>query len=1009
GCSNSDELEVMVHALPQVMAGDTSYCNSEGAYALPYATPEGGVWTGPGIAGMTFDPVAAGGVGMYQASYVYTDANGCTDSAVVTLEVVEPAMVWAGPDTLLCASETAYDLSLQASPSGGVWLTTSGGLTGSVFDASAAGVGMHLLEYRYGEGSCEVRDTVWIEVVGLPVVDAGADVAVCESEEEVALSGTPAGGTWTASGGVLSGSSFYPAASGAGTYVLTYSYTDSLGCSNSDALEVTVHALPQVVAGDTVFCNTPGPLGLPDAFPAGGIWTGPGVEDNAFHPDEAGGVGTYTLVYTYSDAFGCTDSTQATVEVIELPEVEAGPDDTICGNAGLYHLQDFSPAGGTWSGPGIVDGNQGIFDPLVAGGGLIEVAYTYGAGNCEVTDTRMLFVVLPDVQAGTAETHCLAEGPVVLSGASPAGGYWTGPGIVDSLAGVFDPAAAGVGAHEVTYVFKDTLTGCTFFPSKQVTVHPMPQSQFAMPAEACADAAIAFQNQSASTWQVLWDFGDGTTSSTVDPTHAYDEEGWYTVTLHTTNEFGCMDSIAQQIYVATAPALAFEPDVHEGCAVLEVDFTNNSSGYQTSWLWDFGNGLTDTTFQPGPVLYDQGTADTTYVVTLTGTNLCASVQLSDTITVFPRPTAIFGTSIDSTCSPAVVAFANVSTGLPQAFFWDFGNGFTSTDSVPGSQTYYADSLYQTYTISLVAINDCGADTATHEIVVAPPGVDAFFNIPTETGCQPFELAFTNYATPGATVYWDFGDGNTSSLTNPVHVFEEPGTFTVVQYATTGCGYDSTTAVVHVLPAPEVSFTHLPEVCQGDSVQFLNTSPSPLAGTQWYFGDGDSSLLGAPWHVFDTAGIYTVTLVGTSSVNGCRAEAQGTIEIRPLPQIALAPDPPYGCAPLTVQFDNLSAGADFFVWHFGDGNTATQQAPTHTYQQPGNYAVVLEGRDAFGCTDTAEFEYVHVFPVPQAGFEMERDRLCGYPVQVQMVNTSQGAEGFFWLLGDGTQSALNAPM
>ncbi|RME64506.1 MAG: hypothetical protein D6790_03130, partial [Caldilineae bacterium] len=153
GCSNSDELEVTVHALPQVMAGDTSYCNSEGGYALPYATPEGGVWTGQGITGMTFDPVAAGGVGTYQASYVYTDANGCTDSAVVTLEVVEPAVVWAGPDTLLCASETAYDLSLQASPSGGMWLTTSVGLTGSVFDASSAGVGTHLLEYRYGTGS----------------------------------------------------------------------------------------------------------------------------------------------------------------------------------------------------------------------------------------------------------------------------------------------------------------------------------------------------------------------------------------------------------------------------------------------------------------------------------------------------------------------------------------------------------------------------------------------------------------------------------------------------------------------------------------------------------------------------------------------------------------------------------------------------------------------------------------------------------------------------------------
>ena len=124
------------------------------------------------------------------------------------------------------------------------------------------------------------------------------------------------------------------------------------------------------------------------------------------------------------------------------------------------------------------------------------------------------------------------------------------------------------------------------------------------------------------------------------------------------------------------------------------------------------------------------------------------------------------------------------------FDWDFGNGQTSTDSLPGPVQYFTDTLYRTYTIRLISTNFCGSDTAEHDITVKPVDVKAFFNVPNLIGCEPYTVQFNNFATPGATVSWQFGDGNTSSEFNPVHTFLDPGIYTVIQKASSGCGFDA---------------------------------------------------------------------------------------------------------------------------------------------------------------------------------------------------------------------------
>ena len=120
---------------------------------------------------------------------------------------------------------------------------------------------------------------------------------------------------------------------------------------------------------------------------------------------------------------------------------------------------------------------------------------------------------------------------------------------------------------------------------------------------------------------------------------------------------------------------------------------------------------------------------------------------------------------------------------------------------------------EVHDIMLIANNECGSDTLVEQVTVYPPNVAAFISVDTSMGCQPFTVPFTELATPGTNISWDFGDGNTSEENNPVHTFDSAGVFTVVQYASL-CGTHTDTTIITVHPAPEVDFSHPPFACAG---------------------------------------------------------------------------------------------------------------------------------------------------------------------------------------------------
>ncbi len=1020
-CENSATKTIVVADIPDVEAGPgLSICLSNVDVQITGFSPPGGSWSGTGITSDGyFNASNTPGVGTYMVYYTFSDPSTmCTNLDSAEVSVTSSGTVDAGPDLDFCIDAGTIDLNDNTTNAGGIWSANgSNGLFGSIFNPNDAGVGTHILTYSVGSGSCIVTDNIEITINALPTIEAGPNFSICLEDDPLTLNNyNPQGGIWTGIGitDTLLGI-FDPAGLPSGDYTLTYRFKDGNNCSAQDQRTITIQDLPVVQApNDSLFCDAPVQVQLNQATPFGGIWTGPALVDDELgiiNPSNLNGTGTYSYVYEYTDPSSqCSNVDSMEVLLTEISAINAGPNDTICVDAGNIVFAGFSPTGGVWSGPGLVDSLAGEIDPTLIGGGSHIFTYTYGAGSCLVEDFKLVKIIdITNIDVGDEISVCFTEDPFVLTALnSPDGGVWEGNGIIDQVTGLFDPGAADIGFHTVTYTFTDGIIGCTAILTKEIQVLPMEVPDFEVIDIACANQTVVFNNLSNTTYDAFWDFGDGETAIDFSPVHIYQSTGTFTVTLVTENIYACRDTISKEIFITQSPAPSFALDTYEGCAPVEIAFTNQSSGYEVDFLWDFGNDSTSTEIIPPTQTYYAGANDTTYYVTLSVNNLCGTIHYTDSITVKSKPLADFGTSPESTCSPMEVSFANVSTGSAETFYWEFGNGFTSDLALPSNQTFIANDTTVTYTIGMIAWNECGVDTAYRELEVDPAGVEAFFNASTLAGCQPLTVDFSNFATPGANIDWDFGDGNSSAELNPMHTFDETGQFKVVQYASSDCGYDTTSLIINVLPQPTVSFNHPTYVCVNEEFTFENNSTN-TSGNIWDFGDGDTSLLSNPTHFYSIPGTYTVTLTGISLINQCQEQYTSEIIVRDLPIAAFEPSTINGCMPLIIDFENTSVESAFYQWDFGDGNSSGQENPNHTFDSIGTYEVRLVATDDNGCFNDTSFINIMVLPIPDAEFEFDRTTLCSLPADIQFENQSEGAVGYNWSFGDGSETDLNNPL
>lgn len=262
--------------------------------------------------------------------------------------------------------------------------------------------------------------------------------------------------------------------------------------------------------------------------------------------------------------------------------------------------------------------------------------------------------------------------------------------------------------------------------------------------------------------------------------------------------------------------------------------------------------------------------------------------------------------------------------------------------------------------------------------------------------------------------WDFGDGGTSTIPNPTHSFAPGSTYNVSLTVTAdSSGTQCTDDLIHqvvVDPLPTVFFTWDPDpTCLGTETYFFGTSSGDIVSWEWDFGDGATSSIQNPIHLYVNAQIFSVSLTVTD-VNGCSETISQDVEVAEAPDLDFTINPNPACLNEPTDFSG-SSGANIasWEWDFGDGFNATGQNVTHAYDQAGDFSVLLTVTDNNGCSNSLA-KTVTVNPLPNANFQHSSPTCLGDSTQFTDFSTTPNGyiDTWVWDFGDGNSSTVNFP-
>lgn len=563
-------------------------------------------------------------------------------------------------------------------------------------------------------------------------------------------------------------------------------------------------------------------------------------------------------------------------------------------------------------------------------------------------------------------------------GGTPTSSNQANPVVVYQTSGVFN----------VTLTATNSLGSSVFSQQQFINVQNLPSSTYSF---AVNGLTVTFTNTSVNGTSFLWNFGDGQTSTLMNPVHTYATGGVYNVVLTTTNACGNTNN-TQSVVLATPPVASFTATPTSGCGPLTVQFTNNSSN-ATGISWSFPGGTPSTSTENNPVVVYNTPG--VFTATLTATNIAGPSTATQNISVQTVP----ATSFSSAVNGAIATFTNASTGAT-TYSWNFGDGQSSTMANP-EHTYANDGIY---TVVLTSINACGTSTSVQTVTIVTPPT-ASFSAATTTGCAPFTVQFNNSSSSNAVSFeWQFPGGNpaTSTSANPTVVYANPGLYTVTLVATNTAGSNTAiqTNYINVITTPATTFT---SAVNGFQVNFTNTTANATSFL-WNFGDGNTSILENPSHTYTSAGNFVVTLTATN-ICGDNTTTQ-TVVVVESPTAAFSAAPTTGCNNLTVQFTNTSAGnPTSFNWSFPGGTPSSSnlENPVVVYNTPGVYSVTFTAMNAAGSGTITQTNLVNIVTSPVAGFTTTNSTNI-----YSFANTSTGATTYSWDFGDGGSSTVANP-
>jgi gliding motility-associated-like protein len=911
-------------------------------------------------------------------SVTVTDIYGCT--RVTSVVVTQPSQLTGVTAATNVTCYGGNNGSIIATPSGGtgnytyLWNPTSQ----TAQTAVSLLAGTYTVVVTDANNCTRLLTAVVTEPPQLNTGNAGVTNILCYGQNNGSAIVSANGGTapytylWSPSGqtGITATSL------SAGDYTCTV--TDRNGCTKPQLFTVTQPPVLTASATNTeVSCfgildgsasATAGGGTIPYAY----LWT-PSAQTGQTATNV--GAGTYTVRVT--DGNGCTQTTTTVVtEPTVLTALASPPTNVTC--KGLSDGSAYVTAGGgsptyvyLWT-PSAQTGQTAT--NLSANTYVVSVTDSHG---CTQTAT-VTITEPPAVTALASNTNvtCFGgtDGSVSVIAGGGTGSYsylWT-PSLQTGQ------SATNLGANTYIVVVTDA-NGCTQSSTATVTQPTAVTASTALTNVTCNGlsngSAYVIPGGGTPGYTYLW-----SPSAQTGQTAANLPANNYTVLV--SDSYGCTQTAT--VSITEPPILtAAASNTNVSCfGVLDGSATVLAGGGTGTYAY-----LWTPSSQTGQTATNLGANN--YIVNVTDANGCTQTT-TVTITEPPALTAVVSPPTNVTCFGFSNGSVSVTPGggtTPYAYLWS-----------PSSQTGQAANNLPASTYSVLVTDANGCTSIQTATITQPPLLTLSVNTPPVICIsQSANIAATVAGgTPAYTYLWDNTITTASQDVSPVVTT----TYTVNVTDANGCPVAAQTVTVNVNPPLNIAAIGPPGVCHGSPATLSANGGGGNGGP--YTFTWSNGFVGNP----NTINITQDTTLTVIVDDGCSPPIQTAVSVidNPVPIVSFSPDSAKGCAPLSVNFADLSTAApgSTYLWDLGDGSSANSTSFSHNYPNPGVYSISLTVTTPANCIASVTVPYVvEVFPLPDANFATSSEEVEQMAPTVSFANLSSDADLWEWDFGDGT--------
>lgn len=754
--------------------------------------------------------------GNYNVSLVVSNYGGCSDTVQQQI-TIKAAPVAVFTNTSACPGDTVYFTESSYDPAGTIsnWKWDFG--DGSIVDTTRNPKHVFVNPGNYvvslivtSSNGCNdtTTHTFTTNPVPIPIFTPPSGCPMtplqCINTSSIS-SGVIWKYEWNFHDGSPINTSIHPIHSfvNSGNQLVTLTAISTLGCKDSITNTITILPAPNNLFTSTIVCkvdttqftNLSQPNSNSFTFYSWNYGDGSPTQSGIANPiHHYNNSGTYIATLITKNDFGCADTLKDTVRIKENPIPDFNFTGPFCIDQPITFSNNSTLIGGSISTSQWYDSNGNLstisnpsFSYTTPNNYLVHLTVV-GSNGCKDSIAKNLTINNIPFPTFSYNNVCLNKETTFAentTGSTITKWNWNfGDGTSDTLK-VVKHLYQAAGNYNVT-LFTEDQNGCIGDTAQIATVHSLPSANFSAN-DPCIYDSLQVSNLSTiiNGYQIQnyeWNFGDNSTTETsFEPKHSYKNSNYYSISLTTLSNTGCMDTLTKTIFVHPLPVVNFATDtVCKGVPTNFVNLATIDTGSLQQSHWNYGDNTTNTTASMATVSHiylNAGNHNAT--MTVTSNHGCID-SLSKQVLVRELPIANLSANIVQGCIPLNIKFTDQSIATDGAinhWNWDFGNGDQLNYQHP-DENYCIAGNYDVQ-LEVSSIYGCKDDTVYHNYIhaFAIPTANFEYN-PNDPGVYMPELHFYDQSLLATKWWWNFGDSTIATEENPSHIYNASGLYKI---------------------------------------------------------------------------------------------------------------------------------------------------------------------------------------------------------------------------------------